>query len=120
MLVADPALGKYLGVSRKGQPTQFGLPGGKVEAGEHPAVAAMRELREETALIALRPMLVYVALEPNGSGYFTYTYMCSTTFGEIHTDVDVVAKWLTAKELTEGPFGDYNCGLFATLQIALE
>ena len=46
--VAPGALGLFLAVSRRGNPTDLTFPGGWVEPGEDPAVAVLRELREET------------------------------------------------------------------------
>ena len=40
--------GHALAVSRKNDPSAFGLPGGKVDPGETPEQAAARELQEET------------------------------------------------------------------------
>ena len=46
--------GKVLGVSRKTDPNDFGLPGGKVDEGETLYDAMVREVKEETGLTVLK------------------------------------------------------------------
>jgi mutator protein MutT len=41
---------KVLAISRKNEPNNLGLPGGKVEVGESPAECIVRELKEEVGL----------------------------------------------------------------------
>ena len=51
VLIQDPYTGLILGVSRKDDPNDFGLPGGKCEPGEDSLTTALRELREETGVL---------------------------------------------------------------------
>lgn len=101
--------GKILAVSRKDDPTAFGLPGGKIDAGELPETAARRELEEETGLKAKSLNLVFVHGDDNG--YETWTYACVPE-GQIDTDETGVIRWVTPQKLIDGPFGDYMRRLF--------
>lgn len=58
---------KYLVVTNRKHPGQFTMPGGKVEPGESPADAAVRELFEETGLA-----VTVEALEPIGAFNFRW------------------------------------------------
>lgn len=104
---------KVLGVSRKDDPSAFGLPGGKVDDGEMLEQAARRELLEETGLIATSLRCVYVAPEKEFS---TVAFEASVT-GEIFTTESGVVKWVEPEVLFSGPFGEYNTRLFAHLNI---
>lgn len=104
--------GKVLAVSRRDDPTAFGLPGGKVDAGEELAQAAARELKEETGLDAsnLKPVFVH----DEADGYRTTTFVGSVT-GQVNTDEEGVVRWVDPAVLFNGPFGGYNRRLFKKL-----
>ena len=110
LIIADD--GKILAVSRRDDPSAFGLPGGKVDPGETPAEAAARELQEETGLIATDLKPVFVREE--GDGYTTTTFVGHVT-GNIKTDEEGVVRWVDREVLFSGPFGGYNRKLFAKL-----
>ena len=110
LIIADD--GKVLAVSRRDDPTAFGLPGGKVDPGETPAEAAARELEEETGLTATNLKPVFVREE--GDGYTTTTFVGHVT-GNIRTDEEGVVRWVHRDVLFNGPFGEYNKKLFAKL-----
>jgi len=104
--------GKVLAVSRKDDPTAFGLPGGKVDPGEEPIQAAARELQEETGLIASDLRQVFKRQEHDG--YETTTFVCKVT-GEINTNESGAVRWVSPQTLFAGPFGSYNMRLWKYL-----
>lgn len=104
--------GHVLAVSRKNDPSAFGMPGGKVDPGETPEQAAARELQEETGLIAKKLSQVFV--RKDADGYTTYTFACEVE-GEIDTPESGVVRWVKPDVMFAGPFGNYNKRLWAKL-----
>jgi ADP-ribose pyrophosphatase YjhB (NUDIX family) len=104
--------GKVLAVSRKDDPNAFGLPGGKIDAGETPEEAAGRELQEETGLTATA--LHQVFTRKDADGFVTTTFACEVQ-GQINTPEAGVIRWVTPEVLFNGPFGSYNRRLWAKL-----
>jgi 8-oxo-dGTP pyrophosphatase MutT (NUDIX family) len=109
LVVSDD--GKVLAVSRRDNPNDFGLPGGKVEPGEDPRDAAARELYEETGLTATHCSAVFSQYD---GSYLTTTFMCNVE-GEIDTDESGVIRWVKPDVLIRGSFGDYNRAMFKNL-----
>ena len=100
-----------LAVSRKDDPNDFGLPGGKIEPGELPQRALRRELAEETGLIAISMRPVYDRTDAPPGDKFCRCFLIESYFGTIKTKEKGVVKWVTYDELTKGTFGYYNTGL---------
>ena len=98
--------GLFLGVSRKDNHYDFGLPGGKMEPidDNDPTNTAIREVYEETGLDIYNLRLVFAM---HKDGYMGYTYLANYK-GEINHDEPHVVKWLHFIELTKGSFGYYN------------
>lgn len=102
---------KILGVSRKDNPNDFGLIGGKVEEGESRSHALQREIEEECGLNIIHGKLVFTRIDNN---MMCYTYLCEVE-GEIKTNEKGVVKEVTWDELFAGTFGEYNRRLYKTL-----
>lgn len=105
---------KILGVTRKDNLTDWGLPGGKIEVGETPVEAAVREVKEETGLDIF--CLQRVAYRMDGE-YIVGTYIGQWK-GEIDTQESGKVDWITFDELKSGSFGEYNTALEQTMKDA--
>jgi|SRR5690606_20950744 len=99
---------KILGVARRGTTNEWGLPGGKVDPGETPLEALVREVWEEAHI-----QLDKTKLEPVFERV-DYPFKVTTFF--YHGNIDQVpeqgdagpAKWVTWNDVLNGPFGEYN------------
>lgn len=100
-----------LGVSRKDNPTDFGLPGGKIEHGESAAAAAARELFEETWLNVESTALREVFRRDDAGGGVVVTFTADAFSGEPEAHEEGVVAWVTWEQLIAGCFGDYNARL---------
>lgn len=102
--------GLLLAVSRRDDPTNFGLPGGKVDVGENPRAAAIRELKEETGFDAISVSKYPIFSFADGS-YVTHTFAVEVS-GTPQTCESGVIKWVHPDVLLRGSFGVYNRLLF--------
>ena len=107
---------KVLAVSRKDNPADFGLPGGKMDGADSVLTAAAgREFREETGMdLTIKGAPLF--------NKFTGKYHDTTFYGTIHNDVfdmkkanaDLTARgegrmaWVDWNTLYNGTFGEYN------------
>ena len=118
---------KVLAVSRREDPTRFGLPGGKNDVGETVKQACQRELKEETGLLlnSHATTLLYegICRHPvTGQRYDTSTFVVRKWSGNVVRGDEGRVEWVTWKTLYAGPFGEYNRAVHAAYKefLALE
>ena len=110
MLVAQRGEGIHLAGS-------WEFPGGKVEDGEEPETAALRELREETGLTAERadPLLVFVHDYPDRRLRFP-AFVVTGISGEVKTDGDRPFQWVPTSSLDELAMPEANRAILRALR----
>lgn len=108
-----PVTRMILAVSRKDNPNDFGLPGGKVEPGQTEMEAAYAELSQETGIFLYRKLIDgSTSLQEifRRDGGVTFRASLTSVFMIVPKapgETGVVA-WVTPQQLVDGCFGDYN------------
>ncbi len=118
-LLVHPSDGTLLSVSRKTDHDDLGLPGGKIEPGETPEQALVREVFEETGvrILAFEPCFQ----RPCGPLGPSRCYRVLAWEGIPFAKENAWVGWVTPERLLEdrNSFKDYNRALFDYLGPAL-
>lgn len=104
--------GQIVGVSRKDNHSDFGLPGGKIDPEDKDVLdGCIRELYEETGLVFGREKFVKI-YQGTHMGYWQSTYYVSVTSDMDDSVFDYdephVVKWTNWQTVFDGSFGKYN------------
>ena len=93
------------------------FPGGKVEAGEEPKAAALRELKEETGLAAsdAEPLLVFVHDYPDRR-LRLHAFLVTGAEGQVATDRGRPWSWVAPAALDELAMPDANRAILRALK----
>lgn len=112
------AHGNILTVSRKHDPNDLGLPGGKVDRGESPAGALIREVKEETGYSITIKKLVFQTL---CQSKMVVTYLCeidrTRTVNVTSSKETGKVGWHKPEDICENSsFAEYNRALFSAIR----
>jgi ADP-ribose pyrophosphatase YjhB (NUDIX family) len=106
---------EVLAVSRRNDPTQWGIPGGNLELGESAQDAAIREILEETGLTivagVLIPLYAGLCYGADGQDYWVSSYLAPFYTGTPRAEEGFFIKTMQLEELcnaTVSPFAQYN------------
>lgn len=107
--------GKILAVDRKRGKPGLGLPGGKNDYGETLRETAVRELFEETGLVAddVRTQWIFVKKEGNT---IVETYLVPVFKGEPTDSDEGTVHWVEPEALLTGAFPEYNAALLDVMK----
>lgn len=108
-----------LAVSRKGTTNDFGMPGGKVDPGETPEQAAIRELAEETGLITTLDQIepVFDRPEETAQDRVCRVFRIKSWQGNPQSMEGTVVAWIPPEQFLAGhcSFREYNMACFESL-----
>lgn len=95
---------KILAVSRGADLTDMNMPGGGVELGEDPQDAAIRELWEETGIIAHELVPIYTK---DVGGRIIHAFKAISWGGNLRSSHEGKAEWVSPQTIRSSRHGDF-------------
>lgn len=105
-----------LGVTRKHDHNDWGLPGGKIEPGEYADSACIRECFEETGVTVTSKTMLYSGTYRYDSDRVCTTFLALKYVGTPSACEDALVDWVPWSRLREGSFSAYNRHVFIAYQ----
>jgi 8-oxo-dGTP diphosphatase len=121
LLVKD---GKILAVSRKNNPNDFGLPGGKLDPGETAKDAIIREIWEETGIVVTHcePIFEDKDRVEGGEPRPCLAFLIRAWTGEPSSKEAGIVRWVDPSVITDPStsFYEYNSRLLSSMSPGLK
>jgi len=110
-LIISPS-GLVLAVSRKHDPNDLGLPGGKLDPGEDAQTAIIREVKEETGFDVIKLRSIPFFADACGTPGIHHVHWCETFLCKVQGTLGTTEKgrvvWIPPWRLIRNEAGNYN------------
>lgn len=103
-----------LGVARRDNPNEWGMPGGKRNPEETEIEAAIRECREETGLIISNLKEINRRMVGPKEAV---AFLCDWSGIPTNQEGEPECHWLQPEDLMRGIFGEFNTTLFKKMKL---
>lgn len=108
--------GRVLLLCRNHEPFEgyWTAPGGKLETGEDPRMAIIREMEEETGLTIQNPQLQLIASELGEDlnySWLVFIFRCTLFTGSLKDCNEGILQWIPFAEITQLKLTEVDCAL---------
>lgn len=124
VIARESELGDLIVISRRGNYTALGLPGGKIDEGESALEAMVREIQEELG-VTVDPFYLRLVYSGSEGGVLTHAYLLeapmniTASLDTINSEDCMITTVIDLVDLTDptvSPFWEYNTALLNALE----